>query len=97
MRQIPLFEVKNKLSFFVDLAQQGERIAITRHGKASALLVSADNQTSSPEDMVNSPFFLAYRKFREKMDFDSLSEDEWNAAFEIEREKTELRHPKDFE
>ena len=49
MRQIPLFEVKNKLSFFVQLAEQGERIEITRHGKTSAVLVGAESQTTTED------------------------------------------------
>ena len=96
MRQIPLFEVKNKLSFFVDLAQQGERIEITKHGKTSAVLVGAENQTAT-DDISNSPFYLAYINFRKKMDFDSFSEEEWKKTFEIERRKSGLRHPEDFE
>ena len=96
MRQIPLFEVKNKLSFFVQLAEQGERIEITRHGKTSAVLVSAESQTRT-EDISNSPFYLAYINFRKKMNLDSFSEEEWKKTFEIERKKTGLRHPEDFE
>ncbi|MCR4948270.1 MAG: type II toxin-antitoxin system prevent-host-death family antitoxin [Treponema sp.] len=96
MRQIPLFEVKNKLSFFVDLAQQGERIEITKHGKTSAVLVGAENQTTT-DDVSNSPFYLAYLKFREKMNFNSFSDEEWKKTFEIERNETGLRHPEDFE
>ena len=49
MRQVPLFEVKNKLSFFVQLAEQGERIEITRHGKTSAVLVGAESQTTTED------------------------------------------------
>ncbi len=96
MRQIPLFEVKNKLSFFVQLAEQGERIEITRHGKTSAVLVGAESQTTT-EDISKSPFYLAYINFRKKMNFDSFSEEEWKKTFEIERKKTGLRHPEDFE
>ena len=29
--------------------------------------------------------------------FDYFSEEEWKKTFEIERKKTELRHPEDFE
>lgn len=96
MRQIPLFEVKNRLSFFVDLVEQGERIEITRHGKTSAVLVGAEKQTTT-DDISKSPFYLAYLNFRKKMDFDAFSEAEWKKTFEIERRKTGLRHPEDFE
>lgn len=40
MRTVGLFEAKQKLSELVDRARKGERIAITRHGKPAALLVS---------------------------------------------------------
>ena len=97
MRNIPLFEVKNKLSFFVHLAEQGESIGITRHGKTSAVLVSAESQESKTNSYTNSPFYLAYLNFRKKMDFDNFTKDEWKKTFEIERRPTIIRHPEDFE
>ncbi len=97
MRQIPLFEVKNKLSYYVNLAEQGERIEITRHGKTSAVLVSSESQESKTNSYTNSPFYLAYLNFRKKMDFDNFTEDEWKKTFEIERRPTIIRHPEDFE
>lgn len=41
MREIGAFEAKNKLGQLLDLAEQGEEIAITRHGKEVARLVPA--------------------------------------------------------
>lgn len=65
--QVPLFEVKNKLSTFVNLAEQGERIEITRHGKTAAVLVNADS-VSSNEEITSSPFYKAYMNFRKKIE-----------------------------
>jgi prevent-host-death family protein len=39
MREIGAFEAKNKLSELLDLAEGGEEIVITRHGKEAARLV----------------------------------------------------------
>jgi len=39
VREIGAFEAKNKLSKLLDLAEQGEEIIITRHGKEAARLV----------------------------------------------------------
>jgi prevent-host-death family protein len=39
MREVGAFEAKNKLSELLDLAEQGEEIIITRHGKEAARLV----------------------------------------------------------
>jgi prevent-host-death family protein len=41
MKQIGLFEAKQKLSELVDRASRGERIGITRRGKLAAEIVPA--------------------------------------------------------
>lgn len=97
MRQIPLFEVKNKLSFYVNLAEQGEPIEITRHGKTSAVIVSAETQENQINTYKKSPFYLAYLNFRKKMDLEGFTEEEWQKTFEIERRQSIVRHPEDFE
>ena len=38
MRQVSVGEAKNKLPYFLHLAEKGEQIQITRHGKMVALL-----------------------------------------------------------
>ena len=40
MRTVGLFEAKQRLSELVDLAQEGERIGISRRGKLAAILTS---------------------------------------------------------
>ena len=94
--QIPLFEVKNKLSTFVNLAEQGERIEITRHGKTAAVLVNVDT-ISSNEEITTTPFYIAYMDFRKKLEREKLTEAEWKESFDIERRKSVPRHPEDFE
>lgn len=39
MKQVGAFEAKNKLSELLDLAESGEEVVITRHGKEVARLV----------------------------------------------------------
>jgi prevent-host-death family protein len=46
MRTVGLFEAKQRLSELVDLAQEGERIGISRRGKLAAILTSAPPETS---------------------------------------------------
>jgi len=41
MHTVGLFEAKQKLSELVERASEGERIGITRRGKLTALIVSA--------------------------------------------------------
>ena len=47
-------------------------------------------------DILNSPFYIAYIKFKKKMVFDNLSEVDWKKIFEIERPLVEIRHREDF-
>jgi prevent-host-death family protein len=42
MIEVGAFEAKNKLSWLLDLVEQGEEIVITRHGKPVAKLVTAN-------------------------------------------------------
>jgi prevent-host-death family protein len=39
MKEVGAFEAKNKLGQLLDLVEQGEEVAITRHGKEVARLV----------------------------------------------------------
>jgi prevent-host-death family protein len=49
MKNIGLFEAKQKLSELVERASGGERIGITRRGKLAAFLVPARNDISLKE------------------------------------------------
>ncbi len=41
MKEVGAFEAKNNLGALLDLAERGEEVVITRHGKAVARLVPA--------------------------------------------------------
>jgi prevent-host-death family protein len=49
MKNIGLFEAKQKLSELVERASEGERIGITRRGKLAAFLVPARSEVSLKE------------------------------------------------
>lgn len=97
MQKIPLFEAKNKLSFFVHLVEQGERIEITRHGKSVAAIVNPDEQSQEVNPDMKNPFYLAYLDVQKKLKALSFSEADWETTFNIPRVKTSARHPEDFE
>jgi len=64
MRTIPLSEAKDKLSGLVDEAESThEIITITRHGKAAAVLMSADDLESLHETL----YWLSQRGFTESI------------------------------
>lgn len=49
MKNVGLFEAKQKLSELVERASEGERIGITRRGKLAAFLIPARSETSLKE------------------------------------------------
>jgi prevent-host-death family protein len=49
MREVGAFEAKNKLGELLDLAERGEEIVITRHGKEVARLVPPKRRYSVEE------------------------------------------------
>ena len=49
MREVGAFEAKNKLSELLDLAERGEEIIITKHGRDVARLVPPNRQYSVEE------------------------------------------------
>ncbi len=44
MREVGVFEAKNKLSALIDTVGRGEEIVITRHGKPVARLVAPERR-----------------------------------------------------
>ncbi|GAA2173884.1 hypothetical protein GCM10009784_09950 [Arthrobacter parietis] len=65
MRTVPLSEAKDKLSSLVDEADRThEIIHITRHGRPSAVLMSADDLESLQETI----FWLSQPRIREDLE-----------------------------
>ncbi len=64
MRQVPTTEVKSRFAEFLREIEQGERLAISRHGKVIAYLVPAeDAQRAACRDGVDR-FLAAARRWR---------------------------------
>lgn len=49
MREVGAFEAKNKLSELLDLAERGEEVVITRHGREVARLVPPKGRPTREE------------------------------------------------
>ena len=60
MKEVGAFEAKNKLSELLDLAERGEEIVITRHGREVARLVPPTRSYSVEEARA------AIRRIRER-------------------------------
>jgi prevent-host-death family protein len=72
MRQVGAFEAKNKLGQLLDLAEQGEEIIITRHGKEIARLVPA--RPTRSRDAARA----AIRRMRERAERLKLGRFDWS-------------------
>jgi prevent-host-death family protein len=60
VKEVGAFEAKNKLSELLDLAERGEEVVITRHGKEVARLVPPKGRPN-PEEA-----WAAMRRIRER-------------------------------
>jgi prevent-host-death family protein len=49
MKRVGIFEAKTRLSSLLDEVEKGGEVVISRHGKAVARLVRAEDQRHSPE------------------------------------------------
>jgi prevent-host-death family protein len=76
MKEVGAFEAKNKLSELLDLAERGEEVIITRHGKEVARLVPARGLPNRDEAQ------SAMQRLRErarKENHGSFDWEEWKA------------------
>ncbi len=71
MRTIGAFEARDALGQLLDLAEQGEEVTITRHGKPVARIVPA-KPTGDPEDAK-----AAIRRLRERAEALKLGRFDW--------------------
>jgi prevent-host-death family protein len=71
MREVGAFEAKNKLSELLDLAERGEEIVITRHGKEVARLVPPKGSASRDETRE------AIRRLRERAKTEKHGSFDW--------------------
>ena len=94
MRQVSVGEAKNKLPYFLHLAEKGEQIQITRHGKMVALLNGAEqNEILSKKKR----FIDSVKTWREKNAEWLLSDSEAADIFARNRQiESDVRHAEDF-
>ena len=96
MQSISVALAKDRLPYYLHLAEQGEVIEITRHGKSVAVITRSTGKAPESEP---SGFEMAYMSFRSRLEQDaSWSEADWKAYFDIPREiQNGPRHAEDFE
>ena len=94
MRQVSVGEAKNKLPYFLHLAEKGEQIQITRHGKMVALL----NGVEQNEILSKKKRFLdSVQSWRERNAEWLLSDSEATDIFAPKRPlENDVRHAEDF-
>jgi prevent-host-death family protein len=63
MIEVGSFEAKNRLSEFLQLAEAGQRVFITRRGKRVAVLIGAGDAAASVNNELESADLL--RRFRQ--------------------------------
>ncbi len=71
MKVVGAFEAKNKLGQLLDLAEQGEEVTFTRHGKAVARIVPAKQEPSRGGARA------AIRRLRERAEASKLGRFDW--------------------
>jgi len=98
MTAVPIFDVKNRLPYFIHLVEEGETIQITRHGKPVARIVSemeAINKQKS-ERQIFKEKIMEWRK-KASVWLESTSNEEIEGIFNTERTiEPDIRHPEDF-
>ena len=94
MQSISVAMAKDKLPHYLHLAENGETIAITRHGKQVAIISGTALVADEP-----SSFEIAYHRFRMQIEAEKdYSTEDWEQCFDIPRSiQTGPRHPEDFE
>jgi len=99
MTAVPIFDVKNRLPYFIHLVESGETVQITRHGKPVARLVSEEEivQEQKTEAEVFGEELMAWR--RKAADWLSeTTNEEIDGIFNIKRTiEPDIRHPEDFD
>ncbi len=99
MTAVPIFEVKNRLPYFIHLVENGETVQITRHGKPVARIVSEEDvvQEQKTEGQI---FMKKVMEWRENASdwLSTTTNEEIDEIFNIPRTiEPDVRHPEDFE
>lgn len=97
MIAVPIFDVKNRLPYFIHLVENGETVQITRHGKPVARIVSEEEVVQ--EQKSEGQFFMEkLMEWREKHPDCLLTDDDEKAMYNFRHVlEPGIRHPEDFE
>ena len=99
MTAVPIFDVKNRLPYFIHLAENGETIQITRHGKPVARIIS-EKEVEQAQKTEGQVFMDRLMEWRERASdwLDTTINEEIDSIFYIPRTiEPNIRHPEDFE
>lgn len=99
MTAVPIFDVKNRLPYFIHLVEGGETVQITRHGKPVARLVSEEAvvQEQKTEGQIFMDKLMEWRKNASDW-LSTTTNEEIDEIFNVKRTiEPDIRHPEDFE
>lgn len=82
----PLYDVKARFSEYVTMAEQGEVIMITKHGKSTVVMMSLDS-LSELKNKKKDSFSARYKKWRSTVNENNL-DDEYSNILEGIRNDT---------
>lgn len=95
MTEVPIFEAKNKLPYYIHLVESGETIQITRHGKPVARLVAETECEQKSEGQIFMDKVMAWRKAHpDCLLTDEEADDLYRLRHVIE---PSVRHPEDID
>lgn len=95
MTAVPIFEAKNKLPFFIHLAEEGETIQLTRHGKPVARIIAEEECAQKTEGEI---FMAKVMEWRKKHPYAFFNEEDEKAMYDYRhRIEPGIRHPEDFD
>lgn len=96
MTAVPIYDVKNRLPYFIHLAENGETIQITRHGKPVARIIS-EKEVEQEQKTEGQIFMEKLLEWRERAS-DWLTDEAIDEVFNIPRTiESLIRHPEDFD
>lgn len=99
MTAVPIFDVKNRLPYFIHLVEGGETVQITRHGKPVARLVSEEAvmQEQKTEGQIFMDKLMEWRKNASDW-LSTTTNEEIDEIFNVKRTiEPDIRHPEDFD
>ncbi len=99
MTSVPIFDVKNRLPYFIHLVESGETVQITRHGKPVVRLVSEDEvvQKQKTDGLIFMEKLMDWRKNASDW-LGTATNEEIDEIFNVKRTvEPSIRHPEDFD